>query len=117
MVNPKRGELQVKLGTKQLKAKLTIDSLMRIETSNGCSVIQTAKKLSNGECLVDEIANVIQPALKGGGSDLTHQDVLKMIWSAGLVDSMRVAGEILTVALSTGVKDEGNEVAEENQKT
>ena len=90
---------------------------MRIENANGCSVIKTAKKLSDGECLVTEVVNVIQPALKGGGNDLNHNDVAKMVWEAGLIEGMRVAGEILTVALNSGAKDEGNEVAEEKAKT
>ena len=40
-----------------------------------------------------------------------------MVWEAGLIDGMRVAGEILTVALNSGVPDEGNEEAEEKAKT
>lgn len=79
--------------------------------------MQTAQKLSEGKATITEIVNVIQPALKGGGNNLDQKDVSKMVWEAGLIEGMRVAGEILTVALNSGVPDEGNEEAEEKTKT
>lgn len=100
-----------------LKARLTIDALIRIENSNACSVVQTAQKLSEGKCTITEVVNVIQPALKGGGNNVDHKDVSKMVWEAGLIDGMRVAGEILTVALNSGLEDEGNAKAEESPQT
>ena len=79
--------------------------------------MQTAQKLSEGKATITEIVNVIQPALKGGGNNFDQKDVSKMVWEAGLIEGMRVAGEILTVALNSGVPDEGNEEAEEKSKT
>lgn len=79
--------------------------------------MQTAQKLSEGKATITEIVNVIQPALKGGGNNLDQKDVSKMVWEGGLIEGMRVAGEILTVALNSGVPDEGNEEAEEKTKT
>jgi hypothetical protein len=79
--------------------------------------VQTAQKLGEGKATITEIVNVIQPALKGGGNNLDQKDVSKMVWEGGLIEGMRVAGEILTVALNSGVPDEGNEEAEEKAKT
>lgn len=79
--------------------------------------MQTAQKLGEGKATITEIVNVIQPALKGGGNNLDQKDVSKMVWEGGLIEGMRVAGEILTVALNSGVPDEGNEEAEEKAKT
>ena len=117
MVNPQKGELQIKLGKDILKAKLTIDALIRIENANGSSIVQTAQKLSEGKATISEIVNVIQPAIKGGGMDVSPKDVSKMVWEAGLIDGMRVAGEILTTALTSGQENVGNEQAEEKTKT
>lgn len=79
--------------------------------------MQTAQKLSEGRATITEIVNVIYPAIKGGGNKVDQKDVVKKLETAGLINGMRVAGEILTVALNSGLKDEGNEVAEENLKT
>ena len=116
MVNPQRGELQIKLGKNNLKARLTIDSLIKNEDSVGCSVVQMAQKLSEGKASTFEIIQILTPAIKGGGNDVDFNSIKKMVWEAGLVDGMRCAGEILTVALQSG-QNEGNEQAEENNPT
>ena len=75
--------------------------------------MQTAQKLSKGECTLTEIINVIAPALKGGGNNFTPKELSQKVWKAGVIEGMRVAGEILTTALDSGQKDEGNEEAEQ----
>ena len=116
MVNPQKGELQIKLGKNSLKARLTIDSLIRIEESVGCSVVQMAQRLSESKLTTSDIVQILTPAIKGGGNDVDFNSVKKMVWESGLVEGMRVAGEIVTVALNSG-QDEGNEGAEESKKT
>ncbi|HAF89784.1 MAG TPA: hypothetical protein DCG23_08430 [Deltaproteobacteria bacterium] len=116
MVNPKRGELQLSLGKQKLTARLTIDSLIRIENSIGGSIVQIAQRLSEGKATVTEIVNVLTPAIKGGGNDVDAKQVQKWIWEAGLIEAMRCAGEIVTMALNSG-QNEGNEGAEENPAT
>ena len=116
MVNPQRGELLIKLGGQSLKARLTIDSLVRIETSIGCSIIKMANKLSLAEATITDIVNVLTPAIKGGGNDVNEKDIMKLIGKGGLIEAMKCAGEIVTTALQTG-QDEGNEEAEKNKET
>ncbi len=79
--------------------------------------MQTAQKLSEGKSTITEIVNVIQPALKGAGNNYNSKDVSKMVWEAGLIEGMKVAGEILTVALTSGQENVGNEQAEEKPET
>ena len=63
------------------------------------------------------MVNVLQPAIKGGGKNLSPKEVSTMVWEAGLIDGMRCAGEILTIALQSGQDDVGNEEAEEKPTT
>ena len=79
--------------------------------------MQTAQKLSKGECTLTEIINVIARALKGGGNNFTPKELSQKVWKAGVIEGMRVAGEILTTALDSGQKDEGNEEAEQKSET
>ena len=79
--------------------------------------MQTAQKLSEGKSTITEIVSVIQPALKGAGNNYNSKDVSKMVWEAGLIEGMKVAGEILTVALTSGQENVGNEQAEEKPET
>lgn len=78
--------------------------------------MQIAQKLSEGKATVTEIVNVLTPAIKGGGNNVDAKQVQKWIWEAGLIEGIRCAGEIVTMALNSG-QDEGNEGAEENPTT
>ena len=66
---------------------------------------------------IEEIINVLTPAIKGGGNDVDATKVKQMIWKGGLVNGMRCAGEILTTALNSGLDNEGNEEAEKKSET
>ena len=116
MVNPKRGELQLTLGKEVLTARLSIDAIIRIEQSVGGSVVQLAQRLSEGKATVLEVVNVLAPAIKGGGNKFTDKELRQKVWDAGLIDGMRCAGEVLTIALASGIEDEGNEQAEEKAR-
>ena len=81
------------------------------------SIVQTAQKLSEGKATIEEIINVLTPAIRGGGNDVDATKVKQMIWKGGLVNGMRCAGEILTTALNSGLDNEGNEEAEKKSET
>ena len=115
MVNPQRGELLIKLGNQSLKARLTIDTLVRIESSVGCSIVQLAQKLTSASATITDLISVLTPAIKGGGNDIDEKKVKELIGKSGLIQAMKCAGDIVTKALETG-QDEGNEQAEEDNK-
>ena len=116
MTNPFRGELQLKLGSKTYKSRMTVDGCMQAEAACGCSLVKIATKLSEGDLTVLDIANVLTPALKGGGNDVDHTKVAKMVYEAGLADGMRVCGEVLANVLTAGQAsdDDSEEDSEKN---
>ena len=59
---------------------------------------------------VTEIVNVLTPIIKGGGNDVDAKQVQQWVWEAGLIEGMRCAGEIVTMALNSGQNE--NEGAE-----
>lgn len=116
MTNPFRGELQLKLGSKTYKSRMTVDGCMQAEAACGCSLVKIATKLSEGDLTVLDISNVLTPALKGGGNDVDHTKVAKMVYEAGLADGMRVCGEVLANVLTAGQAsdDDSEEDSEKN---
>lgn len=108
MTNPFRGELQLKLGSKTYKSRMTVDGCMQAEAACGCSLVKIATKLSEGDLTVLDITNVLTPALKGGGNDVDHTKVAKMVYEAGLADGMRVCGEVLANVLTAGQASDDN---------
>ena len=112
-MNPHRGETKISLAGNQYQVKLTLDGIAKIENATGCSVIKIAQRLSQGELTTTEISAILTTAIRSGGNNLSTADVNKLIWETGLIDSMKVAGELLTIALDTG--DSGNGLPAESQ--
>ena len=113
MTNPQRGELQVELGDQVLDARVTLDTIVRIERSLSMSILKCAQLLSTGELTIEQLQVILFRSLRSGGNRLEIKDIQKLIWDAGLADSYRVAGEILAMTLGTEEDDQGNEGAAE----
>ena len=112
MVNKKRGELEITLGSKKYQARVTLDCIMRIESALGKGVVKIAHSLQDADISLFEIVAILTPVIKAGGNDVNEKDIGQAIFEAGLADGMRVAAEILAVALQAG-NSSGNEVVAE----
>jgi len=116
MANPFRGELQVNLGGKTYKTRMTVDGCMQAEAACGTSLVQIATRLSEGNLTVLEIANVLTPAFKGGGNDLDQTKVAKIVYEAGIAEGMRVCGEILANVLTAGGSSQDDDESTEKNE-
>lgn len=112
MANKHRGELKINLGGKDYNTRINFDSIARIEGVTGQSIIRLAQNIGDASISVTALSTILFHAIKGGGNDVTERDVSKIIWDAGIVESMGVAGEVITNALMGG-QDEGKPEAEE----
>lgn len=110
MANPHRGELVVQMGEKEYKTRLNFDLMAKIESRTGQSVLSIANSLSQGQTPLTHLSIVLHAAIKGGGNDVSEKDIDSMIWDAGVVDAMRVTGEILANSLMGG-QETGKEAA------
>ena len=84
---------------------MTVDSLIRLETSLGQSIVQMTQKLSEGQLSFSELSFIIQSALKGGGSDIKENEVNQLIYQSGITEGMRVCGELLANVLQGGQRE------------
>ena len=112
MANPHRGEIVVQMGEKEFKTRLNFDLMAKIESRTGQSVLSIANTLSQCQTPLTHLSIVLHAAIKGGGNDVSEKDIDNIIWDAGIVDAMRVVGEILTNSL-VGGQDTGKEAATE----
>lgn len=72
-----------------------------------------AHKLSDITLQIGQVVQILHVALRGGGNDLSQKQVGEMVFEAGLVEGIRVCGEILANTLNAGNKgDSGNEQAD-----
>jgi hypothetical protein len=100
MTNPLKGEVNLSLGGKDYKARLTIDAIMQVEQSVGCGILKLAQRMADADVRVTDIIAVLTPALRGGGNNVQPKDVTKIVESAGLVDSTQAVATLLTQSIS-----------------
>jgi hypothetical protein len=106
-MNPHRGETKLNLAGNSYNVKLTLDGIAKIENSTGCSIIKIAQKLSQGDLTVTEIGSILLYAIRSGGNNVSQAEVNTMIWNEGLVNSMKLTGDLITIALDTGEQGKG----------
>ena len=111
MTNPKKGQIEVELGGETYKCRLTIDSLIKIENECGQSIIQLAQKMSQADVKIFDLSTILRYALRGGGNDVQHKEVFKIIEDAGII---KVAGAVAN--LITATLHDPNQAAEAQGK-
>lgn len=111
MTNPMKGEIQLSLGGKDYKARLTIDAIMQIEASVGCGILKLAQRMADADVRVTDIISVLTPALRGGGNNFQPKDVTKIVEESGLIDATQAVATLLTQSISP--QDDSMEESEE----
>ena len=99
-VNPIRAEKELVLGDKTYKARVSLDTIKRIESSLGSGLMAVANKLSTGEIMMDHMVTIIYLSIRAGGNDVTENDVNQLINDkVGYVGAIKLVGELLALAL------------------
>lgn len=108
MTNPKRGEMQIILGSQNWNSRITMDVLAKIEHSCGCGVLKVLQNLTEANITTTEVCNILLPVVRAGGNDVTLKDVQSAVWEAGLTEGMKEVGKVLTKALMPDEEEVGN---------
>lgn len=106
MANPLKGEIDLKLGSESYKVRLTVDSIMQIETAVGCGIIKLAQKMSDGDIRLSDLVTVLTFSLRNGGNNITDKDVIKIVQNVGIVETTKAVAEIIAKSLSNDSEEE-----------
>ena len=98
----------IKLGKKEFKARVTLDTIMRIETAPGKGVVKIAYGLQEADISMSDILQILTPVIRAGGNDVNEKDIGQAVFDAGLTEGIRVAAEIIALTLNSS-EEEGNE--------
>ena len=85
--------------------KLSLDTLIRIESKIGTSIIGFAQNLSVGNTPIKNLVDFLLPVLRSSGKDFTEADVSKLIWDAGITEAMKACAAILAQGLGAEETD------------
>ena len=102
----------LKMGDREISGRMTLDTLMRIETSIGMSIVRAMRFVADGDLTTAQIIGILSPIVKAGDDHLDESELKKIIWEVGVTEALREVARVLMQALSAG-KDSGNELAEE----
>ena len=109
MTNPKRGELRLTIGTETFQVKITMDTIMRIETALGRGILKIAGDLQDANMSALEMITILLPVLRSSGRDFTEKQVGELIWEHGFAEGLKAIAEIMAFMLTKG-NNEGNVV-------
>ena len=99
-INKLRAEKILLFNDKEFKAKMSLDTIIRIEQALGCSILKLGNKLAQADITITEIISVITLALRAGGNNLQDKEVKGLISEIGLLEAIKMAGELVTLALN-----------------
>lgn len=87
---------------KSYKAKMSLDTVIRIEQSLGFSILKFGNRLASTDATLTECIQVLTLALRSGGNDLKDNDVKELVQSMGLLETIKTTGDLVSLALDIG---------------
>jgi len=84
----------------EYKARMSLDTIIRIETALGFSFLKLGNKLAQADITMTEMISVITLSLRAGGNNLKDKEVKVLISEIGMLEGIKMAGELVTLALN-----------------
>jgi len=98
--NKLRAEKILLFNDKEYKARMSLDTIIRIEQALNCSILKLGNKLAQADITMTEIISVITLAIRAGGNNLQDKEVKGLVSEIGLLEAIKMAGELVTLALN-----------------
>jgi len=103
MVNPIKAEKILNFpNDKSYKARMSLDTIIRIEQAMGMSILKIGQRLASAEITLLEVINILTLAIRSGGSDIKENDVKILVSDMGFLESIKLTGELVAMALDVG---------------
>ena len=104
-VNLLKAEKNLNILGKDYKARMSLDTIMRIENALGDSIFKVAAKFSEPDVKISEVCQIIMHSVTSGGSEISEKDIYRYVCEIGIVEGTKVAGELIVMALNVNSDD------------
>tara|TARA_R100000388_G_scaffold31374_1_gene24514 strand:+ start:367 stop:696 length:330 start_codon:yes stop_codon:yes gene_type:complete len=101
MNNPLRAEKTIKLGDNEYKARMSLDTIARIEDTLGISILKVGQILTTQDITQKQCNIILTLCIRAGGNDVEEKDIWKLMSEQDLVKTITQVGELFAVALQT----------------
>jgi Phage tail tube protein, GTA-gp10 len=109
MANRHRGEIAADLGGKTYTLCLTLGALAELEHAYGDQdLIAIAERFENGRVGAADAIKIIGAGLRGGGSDLSNEEVADLQANGGAAGYLDIVARLLTATFVGEEKPSGN---------
>ena len=90
----------------EYKARMSLDTIIRIEDKLGIGLFKLATNLTQGDFTTNQIISILTLAIRAGGNDVKDNDVKVLVEEIGLIEGIRITGELITLALNVDNDDD-----------
>ncbi len=103
MANPQRGEIEVNIAGKPYTLCLTLGALAELEHAFASeSLIQVIERFQTGNVRAGDLIKILKAGLKGGGHDISEEDVAHMKFEGGLEATIAIVAQLLNATFAVG---------------
>jgi len=99
-INKLKAEKLLQFNDTEYKARMSLDTIIRIEQALNCSILKLGNKLAQADITMSEIISIVTLAIRAGGNNIQEKDVKGLIAEIGLLEAIKIAGELVTLALN-----------------
>lgn len=107
--NPRRGEIEAELGGKQYVLCLTLGALAELEAAFGAEdLVALAERFGKGRISARDAIRVIAAGLRGGGTEISEDEVAKLASPGGATGYVKIVSALLAVTFGASPENEPN---------
>ena len=99
----------------EYKARMSLDTIIRIEQTMNISILKIGNLLAGADISATQMVQIITLAIRAGGNDVKEKDIKKLISGIGLLEAIKMTGELVTLALN--VDDESDSEDEKKSES
>ena len=101
----------------EYKARMSLDTIIRIEQAMGVSILKVGNLLASADITLTQIIQVITLAVRAGGNDIKEKDIKKLIADIGLLEAIKMTGELISLALNVDDDSESDDEKKSEEVT
>jgi hypothetical protein len=95
--NPRRGEVEAELGGRRYVLCLTLGALAELEAAFGAEdLVALAERFSSGRMSARDAIRVIAAGLRGGGTEISEDEVAKLASPGGAAGYVKIVSSLLS---------------------
>ena len=98
------------------KARMSLDTIVRIENALGSSILKVGNRLASGDLTLTECITILTLSVRAGGNDVKDNDIKILVSDIGLMESIRMTGELIALALNPSESETSTEIKSQTKK-